>query len=755
MQKNREKILQQLTKEIESYFSDKLEFAIIFGSWARLENKKNSDLDLMVVLKTRDTDFNKIKIFKEKFVFFQEQNGLIPDRKYPGEYISIFDIKKAIDGFGFVKNNNIIKINLISCNSWDSFNEYRQWLGALSGPNIFLTGNKKSYQKLQNASFNTSVLAAILNCNNDTFTTKDIIKKLLNGGKRYLGFCKTRSTRKYLSRQIPLVLKYLLEIGVVINSPNKNFNINRIEALKRLPNLLNENEINYKRNFLGFSTTEHEKNILKKCLELGMNFVLNDKEKVLNYYSENEIIKRFKDKIPIRGALLTEVVDEFKKKIMDGSVRQSSSRYLAFPDSGNAISALAADIISCFINQNLIATTKSAPTGTFAEIQVIQWLRELIGFPIIKNFPESALEVGGIVTTGGVLANTIALLVARCRVFPDSRIKGLQSIKIKPILIVASNTLHHYSHIAAFWWLGLGEENIVFIKTLADFRLDLNDLDKKLTKYNNDKHSKVVAVICQAGDSRTTTIEHFEKISEITKRHGVWLHVDACHGGILLFSEKHKHRMRGIEQANSVSIDPHKGLGVPYPLSLIIFKDETDCRVIGKSSDITIENNSFDLGQVTSFVGSRAFDSLKLWFLIKNLGVEGIGKLVDYRYDLACRWSDCIENSHFFISLNSIELNSVVFSVSPDKLSKWYPDIQFTRETIGNLNKLIHDDVYKEGYLCIHYFDLMDVAKKITSDGGKLKVLGVMFGNPNTLAMDFFDHITYLDKIVQRTIKLL
>ena len=58
MQKNREKILQQLTKEIESYFSDKLEFAIIFGSWARLENKKNSDLDLMVVLKTRDTDFN-------------------------------------------------------------------------------------------------------------------------------------------------------------------------------------------------------------------------------------------------------------------------------------------------------------------------------------------------------------------------------------------------------------------------------------------------------------------------------------------------------------------------------------------------------------------------------------------------------------------------------------------------------------------------------------------------------------------------
>ena len=747
----RQRIFKHLAIELENYFSGELDFAVIFGSWARFENKRDSDLDIMVVLKNRTVNLSRIKDFEKKFVHFQEQNGMNPDHDYPGEYVSIFDIQKAINGFGFIKNGDIVKINKINCNEWDHFNEYRQWLCAMCTPNIFLVGNKDNYKKLRNESLNVSVLLTILNHNDGVFTAEDIIKYLLNGGKEYLGFCKTKYTHKYLQKEIPLSLVRLLGLGIINNS-HKNFTVNRTYAFRNLPNLIEENQIEYNRNFLGFATTSHEKEILRECFSLGADFILNDKEKILNFYSENEIINRFKDNIPIKGMPLPEVISEFKNKIMDGSVRQSSSRYIAFPDAGNAISAIAADILSCFTNQNLIATTKSAPTGTFAEIQLVCWLRGLIGFSVAENFPKNALEVGGMVVSGGVLANTVALLVARCKAFPNSRKDGLQAINVKPILIVAGETFHHYSHIAAFWWLGLGEENIIFVDTLDDFRIDLKDLDEKLTKFNSGKESKVVAVISQAGDSRTTTIEHFEKIYAITKKHNVWLHVDACHGGVLLFSEKHKHRMQGIEKADSVCIDPHKGLGVPYPLSLVLFKDEKNCALVGKDCDITIEKGSFDLGQITPFLGSRAFDSLKLWFLIKNLGVEGIGKLVEYRYDLACQWHDFIEKSKFFIFLNDVELNSVVFSVSPEKLRKKYSDIEFNKGKIEKLNKLIHDEVYREGYICVHNFDIIDIRKRIATEGGKIKVLGVTFGNPNTLAIDFPDYIAYLDEVVNKVI---
>jgi len=349
----------------------------------------------------------------------------------------------------------------------------------------------------------------------------------------------------------------------------------------------------------------------------------------------------------------------------------------------------------------------------------------------------------------------MAILVARCKAFPQSRKKGLYTSQIQPILIIAADTLYHYSHIASFWWLGLGEENIVFVKALSDFRLDCDDLDKKLSQYNNGKTSKVVAVVGQAGDSRTTTIEDFKKVVAITKKHNVWLHVDACHGGVLLFSKKHRHSMQGIEQANSISLDPHKGLGIPYPSSAVLFRDPKDCELISKSTDITIQRGSYDLGQITSFFGSRAFDSLKLWFLIKHFGTDGIGVLVDYRYKLAQKWVNGIKDSMFFESLNEVTLNSVVFSISSKKIQKVYPALLLDREKIGRLNKLIHDAVYQEGYLCIHTFDIVDVAKKITAEGGRLRVLGVTIGNPYTLAADFSNHIVYLDKKVKELIKSL
>ncbi len=747
MKKNKEKIFEFLMEEIMTYFSNEIEFAFIFGSWARLENKSESDIDLMIVFKNHKINPEKVSRFKEKFIEFQLHRNLIPDKKYPGEYTSILNIRKAIDGYGFIKKGNKVEIPTIISDEWTGFNEHRQWLGALAGPSIFLVGNKHKYENFKKESFATLVLVALLSGDNDIFTIDEIIKQLLEGDKEYLGFCDTPHTHEYLTINLPIVLSSLQNRRLIkrLNTTGE-FVIERDNALEKLTRLSNKSDAQIKKKFLGSASTKNDKKILRQCLEIGMDFILNGNEKILNYYPEDQIRNRFLDKIPSAGKSMDKIIKEFQNKILDGSIRQSSPNYLAFPDSGNAISALAADILIGFTNQNLIATTKSAPTATFAEIQIIQWLRQLVGFPEAEFFPENAVKVGGLMTFGGTMANATALLVARCKVFPQSRKRGLNSSPIRPILIIAADTLYHYSHVASFWWLGLGEENIIFIKTLNDFRLDCVDLDKKLSQYNNSKTSKVIAVVGQAGDSRTTTIEDFKKVVAITKKHNVWLHVDACHGGVLLFSKKHRYRMQGIEQANSISIDPHKGLGIPYPSSAVLFRDPKDCELISKSTDITITKGSYDLGQITPFFGSRAFDSLKLWFLIKHFGTDGIGMLIDYRYKLAQKWTDGIKDSIFFESLNEVTLNSVVFSVSLKKIKKVYPNILLNIEKIGRINKLIHDAVYKEGLLCIHNFDIVDITKKVTTTGGKLRVLGVTLGNPYTTDSDFFSHVEYLDQ---------
>ncbi len=754
MKEIREKIIQFVSKELEIHFSDELEFALIFGSWARSENRPDSDIDLMIVFKNQEFQHKKINEFKKRFIEFQLNNHLIPDNNYPGEYTSIFNVRKAIRGYGFVKNENVVEIPTITSGEWSQFNEYRQWLSAMAGPNIFLTGNRQKFEDIRQESLTTLVLITLLARNSDLFLLDEIAGQLLKGGKEYLGFCDTSHTHEYLTANLPIILDLLLDKKLVEQSNiDGGFSIKRLNIFKKLTRLSDKNDMRLRQNFLGSTILENDKDMLRQCLEVGMNFILDNESKVLNYYPEDQIRNRFTDKIPSVGKGMDEIMKEFQSKILDGSIHQSSKNYLAFPDSGNAISALAADILISFTNQNLIATTKSAPTATFAEMQVIQWLRQLIGFPEAEDFPENALKVGGVMTSGGTLANATALLVARCKNFPESRKKGLYTSQIKPILIIAADTLYHYSHIASFWWLGLGEENVVFVKALSNFRLDCDDLDEKLSRYNNGKTSKVVAVVSQAGDSRTTTIEDFNKVVSITKKHDVWLHVDACHGGVLLFSKIHRQSMQGIEKANSISIDPHKGLGIPYPSSAILFRDIKDCELISKSTDITIKSGSSDLGQITPFFGSRAFDSLKLWFLIKHLETEGIGALVEYRYKLAEKWSTHIDESNFFETLNEVKLNSVVFSISPKKLQSKYPSVSLNQETISKINKLIHDEVYKEGYLCIHNFDIVDMAKKITSEGEKLRVLGVTLGNPYTDAADFPNHITYLDEKAETIIK--
>ena len=142
----------------------------------------------------------------------------------------------------------------------------------------------------------------------------------------------------------------------------------------------------------------------------------------------------------------------------------------------------------------------------------------------------------------------------------------------------------------------------------------------RVKKALEENKGKIMCVVAYVGDSRTMTIENLKEVHRIVKESdpNIWLHADACHGFSLGFSEKLKHKISGIELFDSISTDPHKVLAIPYCVSALLVKNPETFKLISSSSDLIMQEQ-YAWGQVTPFIGSKSWVSLKIWFLIKNV----------------------------------------------------------------------------------------------------------------------------------------
>lgn len=471
-------------------------------------------------------------------------------------------------------------------------------------------------------------------------------------------------------------------------------------------------------------------NLFANILKVGKSFHM--RKKIIDPYSPQDLIRKVKRNLPINSTSLKRVIKEFETEYLPFCVNQANPRYLAFPDCGNFQEAVAADVLKTLLNQNLIADVKSAPIGTYMEIQIIDWFRKLVGYKSNSSFPKGIEEVGGVVTFGGVMSIVTSLLVARSKLKKECFRKGY--LESKTYLLVP-DVINHYSTELSLGYLGIGTDNLVRIKLNPDYGMNLEDLRQTIKKIKLFG-GKILSVVAYAGDSRTMKIDNLREISKICRKENIWLHVDACHGGALLFSNRLRKKLNGIEFADSVTLDPHKTLGVPYPCSLVLFKRSQDLMHISRNHDLVIEKGTYDLGQITPFIGSKSFESLKLWFLLTSQGKKKIGREVERRYQMAKYFKQRLDKDSNFITLNDVNINSVCFIYFPKelknllKVSKEKKDIL---DFIDQLNKNIHNTLYQGGELCVHTFKLLDAGNRANlRDYGKRQCLGVIMGNPQT-----------------------
>ncbi len=483
---------------------------------------------------------------------------------------------------------------------------------------------------------------------------------------------------------------------------------------------------------LNEESRKQAKDFFSKIVDMGIDFKLGDR--VTNKRISKEKAECLISDLPEKSSSTADVLKEFEHEILPYCTNFSSKKFLGFPDAGNSVGAIGGALLSDFLQQNLINQSFCAPSATFVEIAVIQWLRETVGYE--KVMPKDIWGVGGIITPGGTVSNAVGMMLARENKKPGTLEKGVtdpESFKV-----IVPKGIGHYSVKSGQMWVGCGN-NLLEVKT-NDFRYDLDDLKKVL----EENRGKIMAVVAYVGDSRTMTIDNLDAVADLVKNidTSIWLHADACHGFSLGFSKKLKYKIKGIEKFDSISTDPHKVMLTPYTMSAFLVKDPENMKKITSMSDLIMQEQ-FAFGQITPFLGSKSWKSLKLWFMMKTFGKQGLDELITNRHELAVYLSERLQNDPDFVVLNNVEINAVAFFYTGGK--------EVDVDTLNKLNKTIHSRIIDDGEYHLHQFSIPDSG--LFEEGKLVYPLRFMCGNPNVTESDLNEMVEYIRKTAKKIIK--
>ena len=340
----------------------------------------------------------------------------------------------------------------------------------------------------------------------------------------------------------------------------------------------------------------------------------------------DELQQLFEEPMPVEGSAAAEILEKYARDIAPNAMRVPSPRYFGQFNPTPLAIGVWADALCSSLNQNAGAW-RNGPTSAMIESQVIRWLCELIGY---------GKEAFGVLASGGSEANLIALKCARDRMSPDTPRSGAREAGN---LTVYTSEQCHYSVEKSLDILGLGRESLRKIETDERFHVRLDSL-RDAVKSDIESGRRPFCIVGVAGTTSTGVIDDLPALAEIARAAGCWFHVDAAYGGALAFSGKHKPKLRGIELADSITFDPHKWMFVPFSCGATLVRDGGG--VLRNSFDMSpeylAEQRGFDDAQYDFFrygqMGTRRFNSLKLWMCFKFMGKRGYSETVERHIEL-------------------------------------------------------------------------------------------------------------------------
>ena len=366
--------------------------------------------------------------------------------------------------------------------------------------------------------------------------------------------------------------------------------------------------------------------------------------------------------LPDAGAAPDAVFGKLRE-IISNSVSVSDPNTAAHLHCPPLLAALAAEGVISALNQSMDSFDQ-APMATVLEQKLVQWLASEAGL---------RAGAGGTFTSGGTQSNYMGLLMAR-DAFLQSRLqwpvqkRGLPA-QASQMRILCSEAAH-FSVEKSAAQLGLGTDAVVRIAVDDEFRMRPESLRISLEGMR-DQDLLAFAIVATAGTTDFGSVDPLPEIAALAKSAGVWLHVDAAYGGVLLFSTLHRGKLNGIESADSLSIDFHKLFWQPIPASIFFLRDARHFELIELHADYLNPEIHEEQGipnlVTRSLLTTRRFDALKLWFSFQLLGRQKLEAMIDRTIQLALVAANAVKRTAPLQLVHGGSLSTVVFRYVPER----------------------------------------------------------------------------------------
>ena len=392
-----------------------------------------------------------------------------------------------------------------------------------------------------------------------------------------------------------------------------------------------------------------------------------------------ELMARFAEPLPRTGMPLSRVVERVERDIIPDANKLYHPMYMGHQVSAPLPAAVWMESVTAALNQST-AVWEMSPTGTVIETQVVRWLCELAGFDG---------ESGGTMTTGGTEATFTALLAARAAALPNAWRDGVPAGADAPVILHGEHA--HYAVTRAAGELGLGMRSAVSIPS-RDWRIDVRALRERIDALRAEGR-RIMAVVATAGSTATGSFDDLTAVADVCDANGLWLHVDAAHGGSALLSATHRHRVAGLARARSVAWDPHKMMLLPLSAGVVLMRDERDLEAAFTQRAPYLFHGAaegergWDQGP-RSFMCSRRADAFKVWVALQRYGSEGLGALYDRLCDTTRVLYEILRARRDFTAPHEPESNILCFRYAPEGASD---------EEVDEINRTLRERYNRRG----------------------------------------------------------
>ena len=346
------------------------------------------------------------------------------------------------------------------------------------------------------------------------------------------------------------------------------------------------------------------------------------------------------DSMPEFGADAEKVLDDLCSELIVQGFHVPSANYFGLMNCTPTYMAVLAEALVAALNPQLASLARSQLASKI-ERATLRWIGERVGWKT---------EFDGTFTSGGNEANFSALAMALAARFPGATEEGVAVIGARPVLYTSTEGHHSLDKSAGL--LGLGRKAVRRIPVTDKIQLDLTKLEAQIARDQAEGFAPF-CVAATAGTTNSGAIDDLVALAGICQRRRLWLHVDGAYGAAAILSDRHRDLVEGIELADSITIDPHKWLAMPFAAGVVITRHPGTLRqafavstpYMPKAHDGRAPG--LDNFQVST-QWSRRMNSLKLWLTLRVHGRQAYEELIDRQLKLAAFFADCIRNSQHF-----------------------------------------------------------------------------------------------------------